>query len=149
VIWVFGVLSVLTTFVIAAVAVGSTTAQLASRARRSVYDLEEAVEWVADHLPDEVTATVSFDDVRAVLDWRLQFLQAKGIASAKTADDPGSGLILVDDAEPLAFILGRIDDVQLGEPGSELTDEHVALILEANTGYERSIGAIGGEVASA
>ncbi len=146
VIWLFVVLAVLTTFVVAAVAVGSTTAQLASRARRTVYDLEEAVDWVADHLPDSVTARVGYDDVRAVLDWNLEYLQAKGIASARTADDPGSGLILVGDSEPLAWILGRIDDAGPDDPGVELTDEQVALILEVNLGYERSIGAIGDEV---
>ena len=42
-IWLFAVLAALTTFVIAAVSVGGTTAGLASRARRSVYDVEEAV----------------------------------------------------------------------------------------------------------
>jgi len=146
VIWLFVVLAVVTTFVIAAVAVGSTTAQLAVRSRRSVYDIEEAVVFVADRLPAEVTAQIGYDDVRAVLGWNLDYLEAKGIASARTADDPGSGLIVVGDAEPLAWILGRVDEAQTPAPGAEVTDEQVAAILQANLAYEVSIGAIGEQV---
>ena len=145
-IWLFVVLAAVTTFVIAAVAVGSTTAQLAVRSRRSVYDIEEAVVFVADRLPAEVTAQIGYDDVRAVLGWNLDYLQAKGIASARTADDPGSGLIVVGDAEPLAWILGRVDEAQTPAPGAEVTDEQVAAILQANLAYEVSIGAIGEQV---
>jgi len=151
VIWLFVVLAAVTTFVIAAVAVGSTTAQLAVRSRRSVYDIEEAVVFVAvvfvaDRLPAEVTAQIGYDDVRAVLGWNLDYLEAKGIASARTADDPGSGLIVVGDAEPLAWILGRVDEAQTPAPGAEVTDEQVAAILQANLAYEVSIGAIGEQV---
>ena len=145
-IWLFVVLAAVTTFVIAAVAVGSTTAQLAVRSRRSVYDIEEAVVFVADRLPAEVTAQIGYDDVRAVLGWNLDYLEAKGIASARTADDPGSGLIVVGDAEPLAWILGRVDEAQTPAPGAEVTDEQVAAILQANLAYEVSIGAIGEQV---
>ena len=145
-IWLFVVLAAVTTFVIAAVAVGSTTAQLAVRSRRSVYDIEEAVVFVADRLPAEVTAQIGYDDVRVVLGWNLDYLEAKGIASARTADDPGSGLIVVGDAEPLAWILGRVDEAQTPAPGAEVTDEQVAAILQANLAYEVSIGAIGEQV---
>jgi len=147
VIWIFSVLSLLTTFVIAAVSIGAVTAGLATRARRSVYDLDEAVEWVGDALDDDVTAVVTFDDVRAVLGWNLDFLQSKGIASLRTADDPGSGLIVVGDAEPLAYILGKIDEAEADSPGAQLTDEQVEAVLAANRSYEQSIGAIGDEVA--
>jgi hypothetical protein len=146
VIWVFVVLAVLTTFVIAAVAVGSSTAQLATRARRSVYDLEEAIVFVADQLPPEITAEIGFDDVRAVLGWNLDYLQSTGIASPKAADDPGSGLIVVGDAEPLAWVLGRLESADEGSAGSSLSDLQVVAILEANRSYEVSIGAIGDEV---
>ncbi len=139
-------LSLVTTFVIAAVAVGSTTARLATQARRTVYDLDEAVAFVADGLPDDVTAAISYDDVRAVLGWNLDLLQARGIASLRTAHDPGSGLIVVGDDEPLAWIIGRIDEIGPDEPGAQVTDEQVLAILTANRRYEQSIGVIGDEV---
>ena len=143
----FWLLAALTTFVIAAVSIGGVTASLASRSRRSVYDLEAAVGYVADHLPDDVTAVVSYDDVRAALGWYLEYLQAKGVASAATADDPGAGLIVVDDDEPLAYVIGRSAEAEEGEPGADLPDETLALILARSLDYEESIGVIGEEVA--
>jgi len=134
------------TFVIAAVSIGGVTARLASRSRRTVYDLEQAVEFVADHLPDHVTAVVTFEDVRAVLDWHVQFLEARGVASHRTADDPGSALIVVDDSEPLAAVLGRVEAAGEGQPGHGLTDDQVVAILDAEEGYYDAIGAVGPEV---
>lgn len=142
-IWVFGALAVLTTFVIAAVSIGSTTAGLAQRPRRSVYDLEEAVEWVADALPAPVTAEVTFDDVRAVLGWYVDYLVYKGMASPATAAAVGEELVLVPEDERVGWILGRADEAAEGEPGAELSDEQVLAILDANAGYEQSIGAVG------
>jgi hypothetical protein len=148
VIWLFAVLAAVTTFVIAAVSIGSTTAGLASRARRSVYDIEEAVDWVGDHLPTDLTAEISYDDVRVVLDLYLEYLRVKGVASPKAADVLGSDLIVVPDEERLAWILGRLDEIPDDTPGASLSDEEVVSILGANEGYERSIGAIGRVVAS-
>ena len=145
-IWLFAVLAVLTTFVIAAVSIGSTTAGLARRPRRSVYALEEAVDFVADALPQDVTAEVSFDDVRAVLGWYLDYLVYKGMASPATAADLGEELVLVPEDERVGWILGKADEAAEGDPGSTLTDEQVLAILDANTGYEQSIGAVGHEV---
>ena len=111
-----------------------------------MYDLEEAVDWVADALSPDVTAEVSFDDVRAVLGWYLDYLVTKGMASEATAADMGEDLVVVPDDERVGWILGRADDAPNGEPGAGLTDEQVVAILEANAGYERSIGAVGHQV---
>ncbi len=146
-IWLFVVLAALSTFVIAAVSVGSVTAGLAGRSRRSVYDVEDAIDFVAEALPPEITAEVSFEDVRAVLGWYVEYLADKGIANTRTADDPGSGLIVVGDDERVAFVIGRVDAAGDDAPGANLSDEQVAAILDANLRYEESIGAIGPEVA--
>lgn len=142
----FAVLAVLTTFVIAAVSVGGVVASLSERPRRSVYDFDDAVEYVAGALPDEVSSQVSYDDVAAVLRLALVYLEQKGVASTRTADDIGADLVVVPDDERVGWILGQLDELSLGEPGSELTDDQVVAILEANTTYEASIGVIGPEV---
>lgn len=142
-IWLFVALSVLTTFVIAAVSVGGVTARLAGRSRRSVYDMDEAVDFVADQLPHDITAEVTYDDVRAVLGWYVDYIREKGIASYRTADDPGSGLIVVDDDERLGYVIGKVDETEPEAPGALLTDEQIVAILDGNEAYERSIGAIG------
>jgi hypothetical protein len=136
--WLWIVLAVIGTFVIAAVSIGVVSGSLARRPRRSVYDLEEAVDFVADRLPDELTAQVSYDDVRSVLLFHCDYLAAKGVASERTADDIGSALVVVPDDEPTAFVLGRVTDA-----GLDLADDQVVQILDAELAYYEAIGAIG------
>jgi hypothetical protein len=136
--WLWVLLAVLGTFVIAAVSVGVVSGSLARRPRRSVYDIEEAVEFVADRLPDELTAQVSYDDVRSVLLFHCDYLAAKGVASERTADDIGSALVVVPDDEPTAWVLGKVTDA-----GLDLADDQVVQILDAELAYYQAIGAIG------
>ena len=137
----FVVISAVVAFVVAAVSVGSVTASLAGRPRRTVYDLEEAIDFVGDHLESDLTAVVSFEDVRQVLEWHIDYLRDRGIASYRTADDIGAELVVVRDDEPVAFILGRADEVS-----SDLTDEQVVAILAAEQKYYEAIGAFGPQV---
>ena len=136
--WWWILLSVVGVFVIAAVSVGVVSGSLAQRPRRSVYDLDEAVDFVADRLPDELTATVSFEDVRSVLLFHCDYLAAKGVASERTADDIGTALVVVPDDEPTAYVLGKVT-----EAGLALRDEDVVTILDAETAYYEAIGAFG------
>ena len=65
---------------IAAVSVGSVTARLSTRARRSVYDLEEAVDFVADRLPPDLTAEISY------VDGGFSEVMGGGLSAADSAD---------------------------------------------------------------
>lgn len=140
-IWLFVALSALVAFVVAAVSVGSVVARTTAKARPAVYDLEEAVEFVADRLPPEVTAQVSYDDVRQVLRWHLDLLAERGVATFRTDDEVNPSLVVVGDDEPIARILGRADDA-----GMDLSDDHVVAILAAQEAYYEAIGAIGPRV---
>ena len=54
----FAVVGGLLVFVIAAVVVGRETGRLARQAPRPVFDVDEAVVWIADHLPaDALTSS--------------------------------------------------------------------------------------------
>lgn len=147
-IWLFGALGALTTFMIAAVAVGAATGRQASRVRRAVYDVDAAVDYVADHLDGDVTADVSYDDVRAVLDMQIDYLRDKGVATYRIDDQAVGDLVVVSEDEPLARIIGLVGHLAEGQPGSELTDEQVAQILDAEEHYRRSIGGYGPEVSA-
>lgn len=136
--WWWIVLSVIGVFVIAAVSIGVVSSSLAQRPRRSVYDLLEAVDFVADRLPDDVTAQVSYEDVRAVLLFHCDYLEAKGVASERTADELSTALVVVPDDEPTAYVLGRVSSA-----GLDIDDVHVVAILDAELDYYVAIGAIG------
>jgi len=139
--WIWWLLGAVVVFIVAALSIGIVSGSLARRPRRSVYDLEEAVEFVADRLPDELTARVSYDDVRAVLLFHCDYLGAKGVASERTAEDIGTSLVVVPDDEPLAVVLGRVEAA-----GLDLDDTDVITILDTEVDYYRAIGAIGPEL---
>jgi len=136
--WWWFLLTVVFVFVIAAVSISVGSGSLARRPRRSVYDLEEAVDFVADRLPEDMTSVVSYDDVRSVLLFHCDYLAGKGVASGRTADDIGAALVVVPDDEPTAFVLGKV-----GDAGLDLSDDDVLAILDAESAYYQAIGAIG------
>lgn len=139
--WFFVALSALASFVIASVAVGSVVARQIHKPRRAVYDFDEAVEFVADRLPADITAQIGYDDVRAVLQFHLDYLTERGVASTRTDDDVNSALVVVGDDEPIAYILGRADADEL-----DVTDEQIVAILAAQERYYEAIGAFGPQV---
>lgn len=140
-IWLFVALSGVICFVVAAVAVGSVTANQSIKARPVVYDLNRAVDFVADALSPDASAQLSYDDVRQLLLWHLDYLQTKGVASYRTDADVNPSLVVVTDDEPLAFLLGRADDEDF-----DVTDEHIVEVLAAEQEYYRTIGAFGPQV---
>lgn len=139
--WFWIVLLVVGTLVITAGSIGWVTGTLSAKPRRSVYDLEEAVQFVADRLSPELTAELSYDDVDTVLTLHCDYLADKGVASTKTDDDIGEGLVVVADDEPVAWILGRLD-----ETDHEITDEQVVAVLAVEQQYYEAIGAFGPRV---
>jgi hypothetical protein len=145
VIVVFVLVAAVLVVAIALVAVGAVTSRLAHQPRRSVFDLDEAVHWVADRLPDDVTAELSYDDVRRVIGWHLDYLEDKGVAGEtdQTLEAPPSGPVITADDEGVAYVLG-----QATEAGVEIDDVQVVEVLEGELAYLLAIGAIGAEVPS-
>jgi hypothetical protein len=78
-----------------------------------------------------------------VLLFHCDYLANKGIASARTAEDVVTSLVVVPDDEPTAYVLGRV-----GDAGLELSDEDVVAILEVELEYYRAIGAFGPQLPS-
>ncbi len=133
---VFWVLCALVSFLIAAVAVGSVTGVQAQRPMRAVYVVEDAVAYVADNLPPDVSAQISYDDVRAVIEAQIAYMSRRGLASGRTFDTVADDLVVVDEDEPLAWVLGEVED-------RELSDEQVVIVLRTEGEFQRSIGAVG------
>jgi hypothetical protein len=132
------VLAAIAVVVIALVAVGREAFTLGAQPKQAHFDLEEAVNFVADRLPDEITAVLTFDDVRSILRWHLEYLRDRGVPVRR--DQNAGGPVVVEDDEGIAWVLGRAD-----EAGLEVTDEEVATVLEVELEYFKAIGAIGGQ----
>jgi len=136
---VFAVLVLALVFGIAAAVIGREARRLDAVPPNPVFDLNEAVSWVAEHLPFEVSAELSHDDVRQIIDWNLEYFRTKGVSgnghSAHT-----EGPVVVGGAETVDYVLHRAEAV-----GSPYTAAQVHAVLDAQMTYLEAIGAIGPE----
>jgi len=137
----FVVLAVVFVVIIGLVTVGRITGELVEAAPTSIYDLDEAVEFVAERLPDEVTAQLSFEDVRSMLTWHVDYLEERGVARRQGMNDLAAGPLVAGEDEAVAYVLGRA-----GEAGLEIPDVWVVQILDGDAAYLEAIGAIGAEL---
>jgi hypothetical protein len=142
---VFAVLALVVVFVIAAVAIGRESSRLSAEAPRPVFDLDEAVNWVANRVPFEVSAVLSHDDVRRLLRWNLTDLQAAAAVAGEEAHDgsdadtlPPSPLNVMGEHEAVAAVRVRAE-----AEGLEYRDSHVQAVLGAHLAYLEVIGAVG------
>lgn len=134
---VVGVVALLVVFAIAAAVVGRETHRLVEEAPRPVFDLDEAVAWVAAAVPFEVAAQLSHDDVRQLLSWSLEHLAEIGAASGHVGAAPASPSVLAADAT-VRHVLD-----QAATAGLECTPAQVRAVLDAELDYLRAIGALG------
>jgi hypothetical protein len=134
---VVGVIALVVVFAIAAAVVGRETHRLVDEAPRPVFDLDEAVEWVAAHLPFEVAAELSHDDVRQMLTWSLEHLAT--VTPTGNGHGPRSGgPAVVATGETVDHVLGRARSVDL-----ECTVHQVHAVIVAELAYLQVIGAMG------
>jgi hypothetical protein len=126
--------------VIALVAVGRETFTLGHQPQQAHFDLEEAVDFVAERLPDDVTGRLTYDDVRSILRWHIEYLRDRGVPARR--DLIKGGPVVVEDDEGIAYVLMRAD-----ADGLDVTDRDVVVVLAAEQDYFGAIGAIGPEVA--
>ena len=139
---VFIILSAVAVLVIGLVAVGRLAGQLAEQPRPAVYDRAEAVDYVADRLPDDVTAQLSYDELAQLLQWHLDYLEERGVARAQGVNNVASGPLVATEDDALAFVIGKATDA-----GLEVDDVAVVQVIEGNEKYLEAIGAIGSELA--
>lgn len=141
---VFLVIGALLIFAIAAAFVGSEAFRLGHTSTTAIFDLDEAVHYVADNLTDEAAAGLTFDEVRALLTFSLEHLRAKGI-SAMPGEELGLEVdgppVVVADDDAVAVVIGRAD-----EAGMAVTDTGVLEVLDLLLAHLVEIGAVGPSV---
>jgi len=132
------VIALAVVFLIAAALIGREARRLDAEPPRAVFDIDEATEWVANHLPFEVSAVLTYADVRRILEWNLEFLRAKGMSTPERPLPEGS--IVVGPEEVADFVMSRARAID-----SPYSEDQVAAVLDAQFGYFDAIGAIGPE----
>ena len=143
-VWVFFAVGAVAVILIAFVAVGKAVAELEGERSPAVYDLNDAVDWIAQRLPDEVTARISFDDVKTLLRWHLDWFQQTGVAS-RHGEELATDQVRIDGAiAPHEAAIDAIVARSLAADGPEAVD--VVCVLDLQMKYLRAIGAVGDEV---
>jgi hypothetical protein len=126
-------------FIIAAAVIGREARRLDDKAPQPVFDMDEAVRWVADHLPYDVSAALSYDDVRTIIDWNLEYFRSKGVSSNGSGPHTDAAIV-VGGAETVEYVLAKAI-----LSGNDYTPMQVHAVLEAQMAYLVAIGAVGSE----
>ncbi|HEV7524335.1 MAG TPA: hypothetical protein VGP92_05180 [Acidimicrobiia bacterium] len=116
--------------------------RLAAEPPPPVFDPEEAYEWVVEHVPDIVAATLTPEDVRRILDFQLEYFQRKGVTGNGSSSNP-PGDVVVGGVETVEYILDRARAT-----GEQYLPEQVHAVIDTQLAYLREIGAIGPPVDS-
>ncbi len=139
--WLILGITAVAVLAVGVVTIGGVVGRLSVAPPTSVFDEDEAVDWIADRLPVEVASQITHDDVRQLVTWHLDYLVEEGIATeAAYADAPDDVVVGEDDG--LAFVIGQASDA-----GLDLDDTHIAVVLATERAYLEAIGAIGPRVA--
>ncbi|MHC4846670.1 MAG: hypothetical protein ACYTCU_10990 [Planctomycetota bacterium] len=140
---VFAVIAALAVFAIAAVAVGREAHRLDAIAPRVVYELDEAVDFVCDRLPDDSQARLTPEEVQQLLVFHMQWLHAQGLQPDAVLDREQDidDTVVISEDNLTAYLLGESDrnDVDL------LDDVDAVNVVNAHLEYLDVIGAVGPE----
>lgn len=134
------VVAVVAVFAIAAGVIGREAHRLDAVAPRAVYDLDEAVEFVADHLPPDSQARLTHDDVRQLLRMHMRRLHDKGLQpptvvdKVQDIDEP----VVVEETTDAGYLIGRAEAM-----GLAVDDVDVVQVVDVHLAYFEAIGAVG------
>jgi hypothetical protein len=106
-------------------AVRRSTAFLASRQPSVLFEVDEAVEFVASALPADVSARISYEDVEALLGWQLVHLAGR------------DGEVDIADDRVVADLLARA-----AADGRAIVETDVRAVLDAEAAYLAAVGAL-------
>ena len=137
----FALIAAVLVFAIAAGAIGREAHRLDAMAPRAVYQLDEAVDFVADRIPMESQARLTPAEVDALLRAHLRWMHEQGLQPDRAVDtrqEIDETLVLSEDAL-VAYLLA-----EAGRIGVELLDDVDAVnVVDAHLAYFEAIGAVG------
>ena len=143
---VFAVTASICVFVIAAVVIGREAHRLDGVAPRTVYQLDEAIEFVSERLPPDTQARLTLDELRKLLVLHMEWLQLKGLQPRDVVDRPQDiiDVVVVDEDNLTAYLLGEAEKVRV----DVLDDVDIVYVVRAHLDYFEAIGAVGPSASS-
>jgi hypothetical protein len=138
---VASIIAALLVFAIAAVIIGREARRLDSMAPRAVYELEQATQFVADNLPSETQARLTFAELRKLLVFHMRWLHEKGLQPAGVVDRQQDIVdeVVIDEQTLTAYLLDAAEKNNI----EILDDVDAVYVVKAHLKYFDAIGAIG------
>ncbi len=135
------IVAALLVFAIAAVIIGREARRLDSVAPRAVYELEQATQFVADNLPSETQARLTFAELRKLLVFHMRWLHDKGLQPAGVVDRRQDIVneVVIDEQSLTAYLLDAAEKNNI----EILDDVDAVYVVKAHLKYFDAIGAIG------
>ncbi|MEY4115692.1 MAG: hypothetical protein RIQ32_451 [Actinomycetota bacterium] len=135
------IIAALLVFAIAAVIIGREARRLDSVAPRAVYELEQATQFVADNLPSETQARLTFAELRKLLVFHMRWLHDKGLQPAGVVDRRQDIVdeVVIDEQTLTAYLLDAAEKNNI----EILDDVDAVYVVKAHLKYFDAIGAIG------
>ncbi len=119
--------------VVGLVFVGDAVGKTSAMPDHIVVDSHEAIEFCAEALPVEITATLSYDELRRVIRLHLEWVQAYHWSPEGQADGP----VIFEEFDPLDYVMERIDLTRI-----DASREQAAAVIQAHSAYLQVVGAI-------
>jgi hypothetical protein len=126
-------LAVVIVVLVALVSVGWAVGKTSAMPPQIVIDSEQAIEFCAEALPAEVTAVLSYDELRRLLRLHLEWIQAYHWAPEGASDGP----IVFEELDAAGYMAERADVL-----GLQVSPQHLAAVIAAHSAYLQVMGAI-------
>ena len=123
------------------------TTRLSEAEATAVYDIEEAADFAAQRLPDEVNGRLDRPQLTYLLELHLAFLRRSGMATFGGVDDVAmwaanrGDTVIAHEDEAVDFVLDRLNRV-----GDETLAVDVVVVVDLSNQYLKAIGAFGPSV---
>jgi hypothetical protein len=137
--WVVVFVVVGAVLAIAAALVFREAARLRDEPPDAVFDPDDALGWVVEHLDDLVAATLTESDVVRIIGFQMDYFRQRGVSNNGTRAPADVPLVFLPE-EAVAYIVERC-----AATGEAYLPEQVEAVMDCQLAYLRHIGAIGRE----
>lgn len=138
-IWVVVFLVVGIIAAIAAMFVFREAIRLSENPPEAVFDPDDALQWVIEHLDDRIAATLTPADAKRIIAAQMDFFRERGVSQNGDPEREEIPVVFATD-EAVAFIVDRC-----AESGEAYHPEQVEAVMACQMDYLRFIGAVGRE----
>ena len=106
-----------------------------------LFAMDEAYDFVVEHLPDIVAATLTPEDVRRILAFQWEYFRQSGVSTNGSKEHPTAAVMaripIIGGDEEVEYILRRA-----AETGEAYLPEQVEAVVATQAEYLRAIGAM-------